>query len=126
MVHLIPSDVTLTETGLRFKTAGKYEEISYKTIIWIYIRKRQGPKSYSLYLIQDITTDTSGDLVVVDEKKDVYLFSEEALSQKAGRLIINMQQYYNACFVGYSRQFRKLYHTDFEEMQKACGILREI
>lgn len=126
MMHLIPSDVTLTETGLRFKTADKYEEINYRTIIWVYIRKRQKPGNYSLYLLEHITADTSGELVVVDENKNVYLFLEEDLSRPAGELLIDMMDYDNACFAGYSGLYRKLYHTDFEEMKKYCSILREI
>lgn len=126
MVHLIPSDVSLTETGLRYKTTDTYEEISYKTIIWIYIRKRQKPGKYSLYLIEQLTADTKGELVVVDENREVYLFLEEASKQPAGGLLIKMTEYYNACFVGYSRLYRELYHTEFDEMRRYCSVMREI
>lgn len=126
MMHLIPSDVTLTETGLRYKTTDIYEEINYETIIWIYIRKKQKPGVYSCYPIEQINADTSGELVVVNENKDVYLFLEDALKQSAGQLLIDMMEYDNACFVGYSRFFWKLYQTDFKEMQKTCSILRGI
>lgn len=125
MVHLIKSEILLEERGIRFKTAGEITKITYDSIVWIYVRKKMSSRDYKFYELADTTLCMTGDLIIVNGDKDKYIFLENYLHDAAGKLLVSILEHENTCFVGYDSFCKKIYQEDFQEMVKACKIMKE-
>lgn len=124
MVHRIKSDMVLEKDGIQFEKKGDIR-MPYERIVWCYLQKRTPDGSYRYYDLTDITGDMTGDIVLVDIDKDKYIFREKYLTASAGKVLEELLEANPACFAGYDSFSRHLYQTDFQEMVRACRLMRE-
>lgn len=121
MVYLIRSEPTLTGEGMRLHAGGGAVLLPYEEIVWIYIRKRTGKGSYRYYGLTETDASVTGELVVIDKRKDTYHLLEQGSRQKAGELFERIVEAGSSCFAGYAPDIRKLCETEFEQMVTACA-----
>lgn len=94
-------------------------------MVWLYIQKRVRKGSFHRYSFEELDQIIAGNLIVVDHKKNKYIFQEEAMYPSAGKILIDILQYDPSAFIGYDRFTRKLYQNDFTKMAKMRDIMYE-
>lgn len=125
MVCQVQSDMYVTETGIKFLSGDGITTIPYRQVVWVYPQKRSG-KSSQYYDLTDVTDTLRGDLVVVDEKRDTYIFLENFQKVAAGKKLIEFLTYDVTCFAGYDSMCERLYQKDFKQMTKARRMMWDI
>lgn len=124
MTYYIKSGMALAGNAIQYMKKKRAMIIPYNTIIWIYIRKKTGKRAYRLYSIREVGQSTTGDLVLVDEKKNRYIFLEEYLNNTAGSLFSNILEQYNACFAGYDRDEENHWYKNFKQMIQVSRMMQ--
>lgn len=125
MEHRIRSAVMLADTGIEFATESGVVRLLYNEIIWIYIRRQEGVRNYRYYDLTDITTNVNGDMLVINENREMYIFPEKYMRDTAGKFLVDFLMHDNTCFAGYDGMCEELYHGDFNQMKKARRIMWE-
>lgn len=125
MVCQVQSDMHVTETGIRFLSGGGITTIPYRQVVWVYLKNRTD-KSSQGYDLTDITSTLCGDIVVVDENQNTYIFLENFQQVASGKKLIEFLTYDATCFAGYDSVCERLYQNDFSQMVKARRIMWDV
>lgn len=124
MTCFIKSDVVLDGNRIRYQTEEGENEIFGNTMVWIYIRKKAGKGKHHFYSLAEVERSTVGDLIIIDEKKNQYVFCGEFLKRPAGSIFADMLECWPACLAGCSQEDRK--NRNLKERIRSCQILRQI
>lgn len=124
MTYRIKSDMILKKDEIQFEKDGLIK-MPYEHVVWCYLQKRMPNGHYQYYDLIDITEEVTGDIVLVDVKKDRYIFLQKYSTATAGKILGELLASNPTCFAGYDLFCKHLYQTNFQEMVSACTLMRE-